>query len=96
MYIFFFIDGLLGIQGNFILSPNSDLIYFPASSLPVDPAARFADIFLTRPRWKAEDIVPFLSDIAVDSKERDKLLLKYARVNTDADGVWYTARTKYH
>lgn len=35
-----------------------------------------------------------MADIVVDNKERDKLLLKYARAITDAEGVWYTARAK--
>jgi len=55
---------------------------------------RFADLFLTRGRWKAEDIKPYLSDIAVDTKDLDKLLLKYARALTDKDGSWYTARAR--
>ncbi|KAH7913138.1 sister chromatid cohesion protein Dcc1 [Hygrophoropsis aurantiaca] len=68
------------------------LIYFPSSGLPIDPAARFMELFLTRQRWKNEEIEPFLSDIAINSKERDKLLLKYARALTSPEGVWYTAR----
>ena len=48
----------------------------------------------TESRWKAEEISPFLTDIVVDNKERDKLLLKYARAVTDSEGVWYTARAK--
>ena len=42
--------------------------------LPTDPAMRFTDLFLTRKHWKAEEIVPYLSDIAVDTKDLDKLL----------------------
>ena len=71
------------------------ITYFPAAELPVDPAARFTDLFLTRTRWRADDIVPFLADICVDAKERDKLLLKYTRAVTNNEGVWYTARAKY-
>jgi hypothetical protein len=89
------------LQGNILSTRNpyintsaSVITYFPASDLPSDPARRFADLFLTRTRWKAEEISPFLIDIAVDNKERDKLLLKYARAVTDSDGVWYTARAK--
>ncbi|KAF5390682.1 hypothetical protein D9757_002722 [Collybiopsis confluens] len=70
--------------------------YFPVATLPVDHAQRFADLFLARSRWKREDINPFISDIAVDWKERDKLLLKYARATTDAQGIWYTARVQYN
>lgn len=72
------------------------LKYFPASELPVDPAARFSDLFLTRTKWKGEEISPFLSDIAVNSKERDKLLLKYCRTVTGLDGMRYTARAQYN
>ncbi|GLB33888.1 putative sister chromatid cohesion protein Dcc1 [Lyophyllum shimeji] len=89
----------LGLLSGSYLASTSDpesLTYFPTSLLPIDPAARFADLFLTRSRWKAKDITPFLADIAVDSKERDKLLLKFARATTDADGVWYTARAQYN
>lgn len=68
------------------------LSYFPCSALPVDPPSRFIDLFLTRPRWKADDIAPFLSDIAVNSKDRDKLLLKYTRATTDGQCVWYTKK----
>jgi sister chromatid cohesion protein DCC1 len=77
--------------------PTNLLHYYPASSLPlaVEPAARFADLFLTQPRWRAADIAPFLTDIALDSKERDKLPLKYTWTTTDAHGVWYTARAQY-
>jgi sister chromatid cohesion protein DCC1 len=70
------------------------LSYFPCAELPSDPVMRFADLFLTRARWKAEDIVPYLSDIAVDRKDLDKLLLRYARALTDKDGLWYTARAR--
>ncbi|KAG6890540.1 hypothetical protein C0992_000800 [Termitomyces sp. T32_za158] len=85
------------LSGNYLSSLDNpeNLTYFPASALPVDPSRRFADLFLTRSRWKVKDIAPFLSDIAVDSKERDKLLLRFSRATTDADGVWYTARTQY-
>jgi sister chromatid cohesion protein DCC1 len=70
------------------------LSYFPCAELPTDPAMRFADLSLTRERWKAEHIKLYLSDIAVDTKDLDKLLLKYARALTDKDGSWYTVRAR--
>lgn len=85
-------------KGNFIVSNqlgSSLLTYFPASALPAEPAARFADLFLARPRWTGDDISPFLADIAVNTKERDKLLLKYCRTVTDSGSIWYMARTQY-
>lgn len=92
-----------GGQGNYLTSidslstpPKTLLTYFPSSELPVDPGARFAELFLARPRWKTDEIAPFLADIAVDAKERDKLLLKHARALTDAEGIWYTGRAKYN
>ena len=89
----------MNFQGNYLsstspLTSNNLVSYFPCAELPTDPAARFTDLFLTRQRWKAEDIAPFLSDIAVNAKERDKLLLRYARALTDKEGVLYTSRVK--
>ena len=89
------------LQGNYIEEESlgmdkTFLKYFPASVLPVDPAARFSDLFLTRSKWKVEDLSPFLSDIAVNSKERDKLLLKFCRTVTDSQGIRYTARAQYN
>ncbi|KAG1802728.1 sister chromatid cohesion protein Dcc1 [Suillus plorans] len=78
------------------IGEEASLTYFPSSALPVDPAARFVELFLTRQRWKHEEIEHFLLDIAVNSKERDKLLLKHARALTDTEGVWYTARVSYN
>ena len=85
-------------QGNYIPLDATETAfkYFPASDLPVDPAARFSDLFLTRPRWKGEELAPFLTDIAVNSKERDKLLLKYCRAVNDGQGIRYTARAQYN
>ncbi|KAA1476803.1 hypothetical protein DENSPDRAFT_807700 [Dentipellis sp. KUC8613] len=87
------------LLGNYLASTSPftaarQLSYFPRAELPTDPGARFADLFLTRARWRAEDITPFLVDIVVDAKSRDKLLLKYARAQTDKEGTWYTARAR--
>ncbi|KAG9014540.1 hypothetical protein FRB95_007221 [Tulasnella sp. JGI-2019a] len=77
-------------------NPKQYLKYFPASELPTNPSQRFTDLFLTRKSWKLEELAPFLQDIAVDKKERDKLLMKFTRTSTDSDGVvWYNARAKY-
>ncbi|KIY49279.1 hypothetical protein FISHEDRAFT_41449, partial [Fistulina hepatica ATCC 64428] len=88
------------LAGNYLsqkkLSGQETLTYFPSSLLPVDPAARFAELFLARARWKGEDLVHFLSDIALDSKERDRLLLKHTRAIKDAETTWYTARAQYN
>ncbi|THH09399.1 hypothetical protein EW145_g2056 [Phellinidium pouzarii] len=86
------------LSGNFVSSrqsatANAMLVYFPWSELPVAPADRFSDLFLVQTRWRAADINPFLNDITVDSKERDRLLIKFTRSVTDKDGVvWHTSR----
>ncbi|GJJ06531.1 hypothetical protein Clacol_000723 [Clathrus columnatus] len=87
---------LLEVPGNYLLTPeslNSHISYFPISNLPHSASELFADLFLTRQRWLADDIKPFLSTIAIDNKEKEKLLMKFARATTDSSGcVWYTAR----
>ncbi|KAF8530392.1 sister chromatid cohesion protein Dcc1 [Hysterangium stoloniferum] len=89
------------LEGNYLLSPApptqaTHLVYFPSSALPITATALFTDLFLTRPRWRAVDIAPFLGAVAVDKKEQEKLLMKYARTTTDAaGGVWYTARATH-
>jgi len=70
--------------------------YFPASDLSFEPAARFAELFLSQAKWKGDEIAPFLMDLAVDSKERDKLLLKYCRAVNDGRGIKYMARAQYN
>lgn len=87
-------------KGNYLYTlpqtQNRSLLYFPASELSTDPATRFADLFLTRPRWSSDDITPFLVDLAISKKDRDKLLLKYARAIKNGDaGTFYTARVQY-
>lgn len=88
------------LTGNYLRSDDTSggatLTYFPASGLPTDPAARFTELFLTKQRWKSNDIEPFLLDIAINSKERDKLLLKYARAITTPESTWYTSRVGYN
>jgi len=72
------------------------VLYFPLASLSPVVTQRFSDLFLTRPKWCAQDLMPFLQDIAIDGKERDKMLLKYCRSMTDATGcVWYTSKLKF-
>ncbi|CAE6438352.1 unnamed protein product [Rhizoctonia solani] len=75
--------------------PSNTLLYYPRSALPTDAAQRFQALFLTRAKWKMEDIGVYLEDIAVDKKERDRLMLKYTRQLTEPDGVWATARVRY-
>lgn len=82
------------LKGNYICPEVMNLKYFPSADLPATPQERFTDLFLTQHSWDAKDIAPFLEDIAVDSKERDKLLMKYARRTVDKNGtVKYSAKS---
>ena len=82
------------LSGYYILTPsptpNVSLYPNPASvkiqfysshELPTDPAARFQDLFLTRPSWLAADLLPFIKDLALNDKKKDSLLLKFTRAS---------------
>lgn len=73
--------------------------YYPKSLLPLDPAPRFQELFLTRSQWYLDELEPFIEDLSVDSKRREALLLRYARakkVKLDKDEVTvYSARVRY-
>lgn len=86
-------------QGTYLLNPSrttatsSTLTYFPISSLPLDPASRFSELFSVRQKWRTDEIAPFLQDLAIDGKKRDALTLKFVRKVKGDDGVnYYTSR----
>ncbi|SJX64965.1 uncharacterized protein SRS1_15791 [Sporisorium reilianum f. sp. reilianum] len=69
---------------NVSLYPNAAAVkiqFFSMHELPTDPAARFQDLFLTRPSWLAADLLPFVSDLALNDKKKDGLLLKFTRAS---------------
>jgi sister chromatid cohesion protein DCC1 len=84
-------------QGEYIHQSGTSgttVTYFSRSNLSTDPLSRFNELFLTRPKWTEDDIVAFIEDIAVDKKDCDRLLLKFARRAAGADGkVYYSSRT---
>jgi sister chromatid cohesion protein DCC1 len=67
---------------------------FPLHTLPLQPAIRFADLFLTRARWRPEEMIPFLKGLYRDgdNKERDKLVTKFVRVVKEKEGSWWYPR----
>ncbi|WWC62793.1 uncharacterized protein I303_105390 [Kwoniella dejecticola CBS 10117] len=75
-------------------SPSPLITHFSLASLPLQPAQRFADLFLTRQKWSPEDILPFLKGLTRDGdvKARDKLVAKFVRVVKEKDGVWWYPR----
>ncbi len=82
------------LSGYYLLSPapspSVSLYPNPASvqiqfyshhELPTEPAARFQDLFLTRAAWIASDLLPFISELALNDKKKDSLLLKFTRAS---------------
>lgn len=56
---------LIDTKGNHFISsdtlanpPTPLLTHFPSAELPVEPGARLAKLFLTRPCWKVEELAP--------------------------------------
>ncbi|SCZ87883.1 BZ3500_MvSof-1268-A1-R1_Chr2-3g05351 [Microbotryum saponariae] len=75
-----------------IIAPNSippSITYLPISHLSADPATRFSELFTLRPKWFADDLIPFIDDLG-DKKKRDALVMKFVRKVKGADGkmVW--------
>ncbi|CDR88981.1 uncharacterized protein SPSC_06672 [Sporisorium scitamineum] len=82
------------LSGYYILTPSPSptvslypnpasvkIQFFSTHELPTDPAARFQDLFLTRPSWLAADLLPFINDLALNDKKKDSLLLKFTRAS---------------
>ncbi|GMK57313.1 hypothetical protein CspeluHIS016_0401470 [Cutaneotrichosporon spelunceum] len=68
--------------------------YFPVHTLSANVPTRFADLFLTRARWRPDDMIPFLRGLYPegDSKARDKLVAKHIRVVKEREGAWWYPR----
>lgn len=91
------------LKGDFLLNDpppsafaaSSPLIcYFPTHALPAHPQTRFADLFLTRTRWRPDEMEPFLRGLFPmgDTKARDKLVAKFVRVVKEREGTWWYPR----
>lgn len=55
--------------------------YFPHTALPLAPAARFQQLFLARPQWVREELVPFVHALTHAHQSLDALLVKHARAS---------------
>lgn len=61
--------------------------YFPEHNLPDVVTDRFAVLFEAKPKWRLEEITPFLQNLP-SCQSAGVLLTKFARVNT-LNGVKY-------
>lgn len=77
-----------------LVSSSPTITPFPLHTLPLQPAIRFVDLFLTRSRWRPEEMIPFLKGLYRDgdNKERDKLVTKFVRVVKEKEGSWWYPR----
>lgn len=75
-------------------APCQIIRYFPTHTLTTHVATRFSDLFLTRPRWRPDEMSPFLRGLHPegDTKARDKLIAKFVRVVKEKDGAWWYPR----
>ncbi|KAJ3158272.1 Sister chromatid cohesion protein DCC1 [Geranomyces michiganensis] len=88
------------IAGLYLLNdtttPNPSIMYFPKRALPPDAKPRFEALFRMRRRWKRDEMLPYIDDLAPTEKKLDAILLKFARTSKDppAEGgaTVYTSR----
>lgn len=89
------LEGLYYTTERYILQqPQVYITYLPLSELPTDPAERFTRLFTEKPQWTAQDIYPFVNDLARDDKQRDGLMLKFTRVQKLGNTTVYGSRIK--
>lgn len=60
--------------------------HFPVSELPQDPLSRFNKLFNVREKWTHSEILPYIQDLETPGQSLNALLLKHARVSTNAQG----------
>eukprot|EP00041_Stephanoeca_diplocostata_P020140 m.444073 g.444073 ORF g.444073 m.444073 type:complete len:371 (-) comp21486_c0_seq2:856-1968(-) len=66
---------------------EKEVVFYPANELSSDPKTRMAELFKFKSTWTADDISPYLSDVAVGGLTVEKILFKFARNFTDKNGV---------
>lgn len=70
------------------------IYYFPVNQLSTEPPQRFAALFSEKPLWSLEEIEAFLDDLAPTKKEKETLLLKFARAHKNQNTTLYGSRIK--
>jgi sister chromatid cohesion protein DCC1 len=70
-----------------------NISYFPESKLSLLPQTRFKELFGAKPKWRLNEIKPFLKDLLGPGVTEEQLLLANSRISTGADGSkLYSAR----
>ncbi|KAL7753292.1 Ctf8p and Ctf18p associating protein [Sorochytrium milnesiophthora] len=75
------------------ISGVSYLQYIAVASLSSKPVERLAQLFAVKTKWTRDEIMPFVSDLVLERKKVEPMLIKHARVVRTKDGIHYIART---
>ncbi|KAJ3290552.1 Sister chromatid cohesion protein DCC1 [Borealophlyctis nickersoniae] len=86
------LDMLKGLYLIETMAKQSSIRYFPKSLLPMDAKQRFERLFHERRKWEYEDLLPYISDLAPNTKKLDAILLKYARMSKVEGKTFYSSR----
>lgn len=78
------LKGIAIVEGEKTLAdsynPTPQTIHlFLREDLPSGVEERFRSLFLTKSKWKYDDILPYLSDLAADTKSLSAMILKNTR-----------------
>ncbi|TIB65018.1 hypothetical protein E3P78_00877 [Wallemia ichthyophaga] len=82
------------LKGSYLIEAGR-VKFFTSSSLSKSPSTRFQELFKMRGKWFAADLIPFIQDLG-DSKELERLVLKFCRSQTDKSSGMetYTSRQR--
>ncbi|BFZ59591.1 Ctf8p and Ctf18p associating protein [Saitoella coloradoensis] len=80
------------LKGEYISVTNTMIEWFPVGRLPTEPAARFMELFLAKPKWELGEIQPYIQDLAATSTKVDALLLQHARKRKEGGKTIVTSR----
>jgi len=74
------------------ISNEIHIKYFPSTTLPDTARDSFIELFKVRPKWKYDEIVPYLINIVDPGSTIEQLLAKYTRINQTPQGKIYSSR----
>eukprot|EP01122_Echinamoeba_exundans_P016584 TRINITY_DN8454_c0_g1_i1.p1 TRINITY_DN8454_c0_g1~~TRINITY_DN8454_c0_g1_i1.p1 ORF type:complete len:359 (+),score=40.43 TRINITY_DN8454_c0_g1_i1:47-1123(+) len=90
---FISLDLLAGLFLSQEAGSKLNISYFPDSKLSLLPQTRFKELFAAKPKWRLNEIKPFLKDLLGPGVTEEQLLLAHSRISTGVDGAkLYSAR----
>jgi len=86
------LNQLKGIAVTDVGSSPQVIWYFPEEELPDTIQDRFAVLFQTKSKWKQEEIMPYVVNVAVSVQNASLLLTKHSRVHTVQGIKYYSSK----